>query len=654
MLKHFFSLLFFFPILLTAKTGDTLETFLANVPHDTASVRNLLSISETLTLTDQIAALQVSVKAVEIAYETKNPITIYEALQTLGIRYTNQGEYIKASQYLFPALRISDSLNDDNRRLRTLNSIGNLYAQQDQRMVASGYYEKALALAVKTNNKIREGVILGNLGAITYQNANEDSAMLEKAKNYFEQAREIAKENNQASREISACNNLILVLTDLKLFDEALQLSDSVLFKTLALNDSADLAFTLSDIGRIYYAQGSYDKAIVNFNQSLVISRRMNNRSMVTECYKNLSSCYQKKGDYKNAFDYLEKNKALDDSLINTSNTEIITSLKTKIDAERQQSEIDQLKQKNEIGDLRNVRQNLFLGITIGGLVLLGVFAFLLFNRARVKEKANKTLEKQNLIIAEKNKDITDSINYAKRIQESLFASEQDMKRFLPEFFIFFKPRDIVSGDFWWITKKEDKIFLCVADCTGHGVPGAFMSLLGISFLNEAVVEKGIHKPNEIFDHVRTRIITALSSEDSINKNSDGMDAVICCIDLSTRKITFACANNPVWIDRGGKLIEFRPDKMPVGKHHGATSPFSLQEVTLEKNDIVYLLSDGFPDQFGGEQGKKFKYKPLQQLLLANSTKSMADKKDTLEKTFTNWKGNLEQVDDVLLVGFKI
>jgi serine phosphatase RsbU (regulator of sigma subunit) len=185
-------------------------------------------------------------------------------------------------------------------------------------------------------------------------------------------------------------------------------------------------------------------------------------------------------------------------------------------------------------------------------------------------------------------------------------------------------------------------------------VPGAFMSLLGISFLNEAVTEKAIYQPDAILEHVRTRIISSLSSENAASESKDGMDAVVCQIDPSSKKISFACANNPLWVIRNGSLIEFRPDKMPVGKHHGEHAPFTLQETELDKNDMVYLLSDGYADQFGGEHGKKFKYKALQKLLLDIHHLPMKEQQEVLDRNFESWRGNLEQVDDVLLIGFKI
>ena len=227
-------------------------------------------------------------------------------------------------------------------------------------------------------------------------------------------------------------------------------------------------------------------------------------------------------------------------------------------------------------------------------------------------------------------------------------------------FFILYKPKDIVSGDFYYAlahqpkTRENELFYFCTADCTGHGVPGALMSMLGISNLNESIIEKQISEPHEILNNVRKGIIESLDSEDKSEENKDGMDCVLCAFDFKNLTLEFAAANNPLWIYRAGQMLEFKADKMPVGKYHSEVSSFTLQKVELQKGDIVYSFTDGFADQFGGEKGKKFKYKPFQEILLKNASLDMEQQKNILDKAFENWKGDLEQVDDVLVVGVKI
>lgn len=278
------------------------------------------------------------------------------------------------------------------------------------------------------------------------------------------------------------------------------------------------------------------------------------------------------------------------------------------------------------------------------------------FSKQFVKvETLQKETEYQKLEIELKNKEITDSINYAKRIQFTLLANDNYLQQNLNEHFILFKPKDIVSGDFYWATKFVDTtsqnfdetFFLAVCDSTGHGVPGAFMSLLNISFLNEAITERKMLKPNEIFDYVRTKLIESVSQ----NGGKDGMDGIL--LSISGDKIYYASANNSSVLISNGNITELNKDKMPVGFGEKKQN-FGLHEIIYQKGDMLYLYTDGFADQFGGERAKKYKYKQLNQLLASISDLPMEEQKIRLEKEFYRWKGDLEQVDDVCVIGIKL
>ena len=227
-------------------------------------------------------------------------------------------------------------------------------------------------------------------------------------------------------------------------------------------------------------------------------------------------------------------------------------------------------------------------------------------------------------------------------------------------FFILYKPKDIVSGDFYYAlahknaSSKNELFYICAADCTGHGVPGAFMSMLGVSSLNESIIEKNISQPNEILNDIRNSIIASLNPEGSEEEAKDGMDCVLCAYDFENMQLHVAAANNPLWIIRNGGLDEYKPDKMPVGKYGDELKPFSLQTINLQKGDVVYSFTDGYADQFGGPKGKKFKYKQLEEKLLAYHNLPMEEQKKNLAEIFENWKGNMEQIDDVLVIGVKI
>ncbi|MCK6641749.1 MAG: serine/threonine-protein phosphatase [Bacteroidia bacterium] len=264
-------------------------------------------------------------------------------------------------------------------------------------------------------------------------------------------------------------------------------------------------------------------------------------------------------------------------------------------------------------------------------------------------------IEEQKASIEEKNKDITDSITYAKRIQRALLTSESVFDRSLKEYFLFYEPKDIVSGDFYWATTAPDGSFLLLTgDCTGHGVPGAFMSLLNISMVNEIVNVRGITDPSAILNAQREGLIASLNPEGSTEVSRDGMDCSLCRFDFTNKKLTIAGANNPVWIVRDGQLLELKTDKQPVGLHEGVQKDFTTQHIDLRSGDMIYTLTDGFADQFGGDKGKKYKYSRLKELLIQIAGRTVADQKFIVEKEFRAWKREYDQVDDVLVVGIKM
>ncbi|RLD64646.1 MAG: hypothetical protein DRJ01_00120 [Bacteroidetes bacterium] len=260
---------------------------------------------------------------------------------------------------------------------------------------------------------------------------------------------------------------------------------------------------------------------------------------------------------------------------------------------------------------------------------------------------------KQRDEISIQKQEIVDSIIYAKRIQTAILPSKKVIDKILPEYFILYKPRDIVSGDFYWIQKKDKKVIIAVADCTGHGVPGAFMSIIGVSFINEIVNVKNIVQPNEILDNLKNRIINSLQQSSRDDSIRDGMDMSICIIDNEKDTLDFAGANNPIYIVRDDELIEVSPDKMPVSIYKNISKPFTNHKISLTKGDLIYLFTDGYADQFGGEKAKKFKYRQFKQLFLKMKDTSMFQQKIILDKTIERWAGDLAQVDDILVMGIR-
>lgn len=321
-----------------------------------------------------------------------------------------------------------------------------------------------------------------------------------------------------------------------------------------------------------------------------------------------------------------------------------------------------------------------------GGLITLTVVVFCIFlirtryrltyNDIRIRlqlERSKKVIEEKHAelmlqkieiqtqkdTLEVKNRETTDSINYAKTIQDALLPKENEFTAHFRESFVLFKPKDIVSGDFYWVYEKNGIVFYATADCTGHGVPGGFMTMLGLSFLNDIIEGQKIHDPAEALNKMRDKIISALKQTGTLGENKDGMDITICRVDKIKKELVFSSANNDVYIVKNRAagnektFYKYKANRQPVGYYH-LNKPFTSQTIPLEEGDCIYTFTDGYADQFGGPKGKKFRYKQFEELLLNNSHLGFQAQKISLNSEVDNWRGVLEQVDDILVIGVKI
>lgn len=333
--------------------------------------------------------------------------------------------------------------------------------------------------------------------------------------------------------------------------------------------------------------------------------------------------------------------------------------------------EIENAKKELKLKDLEIQKKNLILSGVVLGLVLLLILLFVIYFHYRDKKRMNIILESQNkelesqnnkIILQNKqlekqNRQIMASINYGKRIQDAILPSNKLLKHFFPEFFVFFLPRDIVSGDFYWFSVQDDKLFIAAVDCTGHGVPGAFMSLIGNSLLNHIVNEKGIHKPSEILKELHVGVKKALSQSMSESDDQvDGMDITLCRFEKSIKEVQLACANHTAFVISNGNVKEIEGDEFSIADELiGEDVPeFTNHVFSMNKNATLYMFSDGFPDQIGGSKNKKYYTGKLKELFIKNQKLSATSQYDILNRTFNEWKGNNKQLDDVLIMGFKL
>ena len=540
----------------------------------------------------------------------------------IGLLYDEVNNYKQALDFYNKALLLAQEIKDEVAEASCYTNIGGIYANQGKQSLAISYLEKSLNLKEKAGNKKGMALTLNNLGAVYYE-LNDLNKALEK----FQKAYDIYIEINDVKSIFPACNN----------------------------------------IGTINLETENYDKALIYFNKAYDLAK---DRGSITDkilCLENLTLLYKQLGKPNQALDYSMECSSLKDTLFSKEQTSITAEMQTRFATEKKQ-------QENEILNLQVKSESFIKTIFIIAAGLLLVIAFFIFRGLRQKQKANiileeknkiieeqkQTVEHQKHIVEEQNKDITDSIRYAERIQTAILPPEKQWHSLFPQSFVFYKPKDILSGDFYWIEQKGDLVFVAAADCTGHGVPGALISIVNYNLLNKAVLEKDLTNPADILNYVNHQLTLALHQTFQESSVKDGMDISLCVLNTKTLELNYSGANNPIYIiyqidNAETELIEVKADKFPVGAFvDEQVQSFTSKKIQLQKNDLIYLFSDGFADQFGGDKGKKFKYKQLKDILLENQNLSLAKQYSVLEERFTNWKGKLEQVDDVLVIGIRV
>lgn len=302
-------------------------------------------------------------------------------------------------------------------------------------------------------------------------------------------------------------------------------------------------------------------------------------------------------------------------------------------------------------------RSTIFINIAISLVFTLVLLLFLLRSMQSILRKEDKMtnhLISSKKALEEKNQDIMDSINYAKKIQDAILPQKSKISQVLPDSFVFFKPRDIVSGDFYWFKQIEDKIIIASVDCTGHGVPGAFMSMIGSVLLDDIVAKNKIVKPCEILDQLHFKVVEALRQDSKNVDSKDGMDVAICVIDQKANTLSYSGACRPLVFIRNNELKRIKADASSIGGYTINKSCYNAHNIDLEAGDTFYIFSDGYPDQFGGDKNKKYMTPPFRRFLLSISNEAMPKQKELLDEEFNRWKGDEEQVDDVLVIGFRL
>lgn len=572
---------------------------------------------------------------------------IYSLLAYLKQNYTT--DINAAIEDYYEAIRYFEQDQNLSELSYLYVNLGGAYHILNQTQNSISAFEQVLELGPKVSEPLNFAIAHYNLGAVLLTKQEEKNHHLQLAKQIYTDLQDELglSQVEEAMLNVKIDNSSLTNEDRLQAIDEFkfhLQI-----FKKY--EDWGHYSSCIANLGTQQIKAGFYKEGFKNLQIADSLASSTNDILALIEIYPHLARQANKLERPKMEAHYLNKLLTLKDSLHQINQTAAIEEMKTKYETEKKDAQLIAEKAENDKIRLETEKERQQKYILYGGLSLALLFALFIFNRFRVTRKQKAIIEHAHAELGEKNKEILDSINYAKRIQTAILPPQRIVKEYLQDSFILYKPKDIVAGDFYWLEQKDDKVLFAAADCTGHGVPGAMVSVVCNNGLNRSVREYGLTDPGKILD--KTREIVIQEFEKSEEEVKDGMDIALCCLDGSS--LTYAGANNALWIIRkdSSEVEEIKANKQPIGKF-GQQNPFTTHRVDLNKGDTFYIFSDGFADQFGGEKGKKFKTANFKRLLLSMQNESISKQKELIDDTFKDWMGNLEQLDDVCVIGVRV
>jgi len=573
-------------------------------------------------------------------------------VNNIGNVHFAQGNYVKAIDCFSIAIKNNEALGNKHGMASAFNNIGVIYKNQGEDAQALDYYNRAFLIFEELNSNIGMANTLSNIGVILQNQQRFDESI-----EYHERALKYRIEAGDRSGEAANVSNLADIFIQLKRYDLAQKKLDIGLKIYQSTGEKGGESQVYNLMSLLQLMLGNNSQAVEYGIKAVKTGRETGSVKVVRDAADVLRKAYKNLNDSKNALEMYELYITMRDSLLNTENQKAIIRYEFKSEYEKQaaadsvafakESEIKQVeiaRQQAEIKARKNQQYGLF-----GGLILALVFAGFLYNRFKVTSQQKQIIEVQKVEVETKNHEVTRSIEYASRLQKAILPPLSLVKEYLPNSFVLYKPRDIVAGDIYWTRKIGDTVFFAAADCTGHGVPAAMVSVVCCNALNRVVGEFGITDPGQILDKTRELVLnTFIQSEQQVY---EGMDISLGSVNGMT--LNWAGANNPLWIIRNGELIELKPNRQPIGKCD-QPEPFTLHQITLYNNDMIYVFTDGFPDQFGGPDGKKYKSTNFKKLLSAASQMSVEEQCPFLENSFAQWQGNHQQLDDVCVIGIRV
>jgi len=585
------------------------------------------------------------------------------AFTNIGNIYRKQGNYDKSLTYHLNSLEIQEKIGDKKEIAASYNSIGTIYFRLGDYEKAMEIYQKCLKYSEEIADKKGIANCYNNIGNIYLFQENYDKSL-----DIFFAALKISTEI--FDKKIMAISYNFIGNAYQQKGNYELSLENQL--KSLNINqeigNKQGIATCSGNIASTYEKQKKLKESYFYLDKSLVVYQEIGDKHNIMKSYFSLSELYNKMGDYKKAYEYHKIFSEIKDSLLDEHSGKQIAEMDAKYESEEKEKNIELLTKDKALQQADLNKQKFIRNGFIAGLILTLLLAIILYNRYLIKKKlyttlrnANNELIQKNSLIEKQKEKIIDSITYAQHIQQSILIEESEIRKILPDSFIYYQPKDIVSGDFYWCSKIEDKIILAAIDCTGHGVPGAFMSMIGNTLLNQIVNEKHITMPSEILRQLNIGIYQALHQEKEETLSRDGMDIALCSIDYKNKQLEYAGAQNPMYMVSDNELTVVRADRQTIGgggmiskKENPLKREYTNHVIPIKKDMCIYLFSDGYMDQFRGSDRKKFGIQQFKDLILANQSLSMQKQKEVMLMEHENWKENAHQIDDILIIGLRL
>ena len=556
----------------------------------------------------------------ELNKELKNIEGEATANNNLGLVYYYKGDFAKAVEHYIITLNLYDDLDDEANKASAYNNLGLIYENKTDYDKALEYQYKALKIREEIKDEQQLAFSYGNIGNVYFLKEDYEAAL-----EYFFKAEPLFEKVNDQRSIAMLVGNIGKIYVRKEQYDKAIPFYERGLKIQEKINDKYGIAVNLLNISEVNSVIGNWEKSIVYGERGILLANKIGAKDVLKQGYGSLRTSYFESGNLNKAYYYQEKLLNLKDSLFNVEKQDKIAELETKYQSAQKEKENELLRKSNAINELKlNKSKIINYGVT-GILLIISILGLFIYKGYSDKKKAlvllevkNSEITHQKNIIEKKNKDVLDSLNYAKRIQYAILPPQNYVNELLPNSFIFYQPKDIVSGDFYWIERFKNRILFAAVDCTGHGVPGAFMSIVGYNGLNQALNETD-GKPSTILNYLNDLVSNTLHQTQNTDIK-EGMDISLCALDLQHMTLEYAGAYNSIFIVRNNNVIEKKGYRFSIGsKHYRGDKVFENQTIKLQKEDVIYTTTDGYLDQFGGDNNRKFNKVNFKKLMISQS-----------------------------------